>query len=346
MVKVSILGATGYTGQELARMLSQHPQAEIVGLGSQSYVDQPFSQVYPHFRGVLDMSCQGINNPKLIEEADVVFLALPHGLSVPLVQNALKKGKRVIDLGADFRLRSPEEYTQWYNKVGPDNELLKNAVYGLVELKRFAIKNASIIANPGCYPTTILLGMAPLLKGGLIDPNMIIIDSKSGVSGAGRSAVVASLYSEANENFKAYGLPKHRHTPEIEQELSLLGGQDIKVSFTPHLLPMTRGMLSTIYTIILDEAKGRVIHDIYRKYYEGDSFIRILPEGELPQTKWVLGTNYCDIGLSWDERTNRLTVISVIDNLIKGASGQAIQNMNVMCDLEEGLGLSRIAMYP
>jgi N-acetyl-gamma-glutamyl-phosphate reductase len=346
MIKVSVLGATGYAGQELVRMLYQHEHVEIIGLGTQSYAGKPFSEIYPHFNGILDIECQNIDAPSLINEADVIFLALPHGLSLPYVEAAAKKGKRIIDLGADFRLKSPEIYTKWYEKSGPSLELLKKAVYGLPEVYRQEIREANIIANPGCYPTTAILALAPLVKNRLIDLNNIIIDSKSGISGAGRSTVVNSLLSEADNDFKAYGLPQHRHTPEIEQELTLLAGDDIKVTFTPHLIPMVRGMLSTVYTMPKENVYLKEIEKAYQNYYVNEPFIRILPKGQYPHTKWVFGTNYCDIGLSWDERSGRLRIISAIDNLVKGASGQALQNMNIMFGLDESMGMNRIAIYP
>lgn len=346
MVRVSVIGATGYAGQELVRILSGHSEVEIVGLGTQNYRGQPFSDVYPNFRGVVDITCQAVDDPHLLEESDVVFLALPHGHSGPLAQGALAQGKRVIDLGADFRLRDPQVYTEWYKTSGPSLEELSAAVYGLPEINRQQIKGARLIANPGCYPTTVILALSPLLKERVIDTSLLIIDSKSGVSGAGRSTTLTSLYCEVNEDFKAYGLPRHRHTPEIEQELSRLAEKQLQITFTPHLLPTTRGMLSTIYTVPLVGVSSERIHEIYQDYYGKEPFVRLMPAGELPHTKWVCGTNYCDIGFSWDTRTGRLTILSAIDNLVKGASGQAVQNMNIMLGLEETQGLPRVAIYP
>lgn len=346
MIKASVLGATGYAGQEIIRILTVHPQVEITGLGSHSYEGQIYSNVYPHFRNILDKKCKSPQDPEVIDKADVVFLALPHGLSSSLAENILIQGKIVIDLGADFRLKSPETYQAWYKAEPPSQELLQKAVYGLTELNRGEIKGARLLANPGCYPTSIILGLAPLLKEKIIDPQFIIIDSKSGVSGAGRKVALGSHYSEANEDLKVYGLPRHRHTPEIEQELSLLGEEEIKVSFTPHLIPMTRGMLSTIYTRPKDSNKVKEIRQLYQDFYHGEPFIRVLPEGQYPHTKYVLSTNLCDIGLSWDERTGRLIIITAIDNLVKGAAGQAIQNMNIMWGLAEDTGLNKIAVYP
>ncbi|MDD4665813.1 MAG: N-acetyl-gamma-glutamyl-phosphate reductase [Clostridia bacterium] len=345
MIKVSVLGATGYTGQELVRMLAQHPEVEVVGLGTQSYANQAYADVYPHFRQIVDLTCREANDPALIEQADVVFLALPHGLSVPYAEKCLAQGKKVVDLGADFRLKNPEVYRAWYKKTGPAAELLQQAVYGLPEINRELIKKTKLVANPGCYPTTAILALYPLLKEKLLDPSFLIIDSKSGVSGAGRSLKVGSLYSEVNEDFKVYGLPHHRHAPEIEQELSAAAGEEIKVSFTPHLVPLTRGMMSTIYTRPLT-AEADKIKEVYQEYYSEEPFIRIYPQGEYPHTKWVQGTNFCDLGFSLDLRTGRLIIISVIDNLTKGASGQAIQNMNLMCGFEETLGLPKVALFP
>ncbi|MDD2401066.1 MAG: N-acetyl-gamma-glutamyl-phosphate reductase [Clostridia bacterium] len=345
MLKASIVGATGYTGQELVRVLTQHPEVELVGLGTRSYVDKVYSEVYPHLRGIVDMVCSAPDDPKLIEEADVVFLALPHGLSVPFVEKIFKKGKKVVDLGADFRLKDPRVYTEWYKKIGPTEEMLQKVVYGLPEINRSLIKETRVVANPGCYPTTAILALYPLLKEKILDDKFIIIDSKSGASGTGRGLRVSSLHSEINEDFKAYGLPNHRHTPEIEQEISAIAETDIKISFTPHLLPLTRGMMSTIYTMpkTMDIDK---IEEIYKAYYEKEQFVRVLPKGECPQTKWVRGTNFCDIGFSLDKRTGRLILVSVIDNLTKGASGQAVQNMNIMFGIDEDMGLPKLAMFP
>lgn len=346
MIKASVLGATGYAGQEIVRILSMHPQVEIAGLGSQSYAGQSYSYVYPHFRNILDKTCKSPQDPEVIADADVVFLALPHGLSSSLAEEILQQGKKVIDLGADFRLNSQKTYQAWYKAEPPSQELLQKAVYGISELNRDRIKVSSLIANPGCYPTSIILGLAPLLREKIIDTQFIIIDSKSGVSGAGRKVALGSHYSEVNEDLKVYGLPRHRHTPEIEQELSLLGEEDIKVSFTPHLIPMTRGMLSTIYTKPKAAIKINEVIKLYQDFYHHEPFIRVLPEGEYPHTKYVLSTNCCDIGLNWDERTGRLIIITVIDNLVKGAAGQAVQNMNMMFGLEEDIGLNKIAVYP
>lgn len=345
MFKVSILGATGYTGGELVRILSTHPNVNIVGLGSQSYVDQPYDTVYPSLRGY-NMLCQSLNDDELISKADVVFIALPHGHAATYVEKALASGKKVIDLGADFRLKDQEEYKKWYKQEAPGEVLLKKAAYGIPELKAEEIKTAEVIANPGCYPTTVLLGLAPLIKNKVINTDSIIIDSKSGVSGAGRGLALNSHFCEANEDFKAYSVMGHRHIPEMEQELSLIAEERINITFTPHLLPITRGMLSTIYCKPQDKCSESFLRDMYLEFYKDMKFIRIRSQGEIPHTKWVIGTNYCDIGIFFDQRTGNIIIISVLDNLIKGASGQAIQNMNIMLGLEESTGLPKWGLYP
>lgn len=341
MIKVSILGATGYTGQELVRLLSGHPQVEIVGLGSRSYAGKNYGQVYPHLGDKVNLICRAMTDPFLIEGAEVIFLALPHGLSAPYVEKALVLNKKVIDLGADFRLQSPEVYQAWYKKQAPSVKLLEQAVYGLPEIYRQQIKQTNLVANPGCYPTTILLALYPLLKEKLVKPD-IIIDSKSGISGAGRSLKKGSLYAESNENVKPYGFPAHRHLPEIEQEL-IKWYKEVRLTFTPHLVPLTRGMLSTIY--LSTAVSLNKIQTVYQKYYKDEPFIKFY-EDNYPEIKWVQGTNFCALGCSLEESKGRLIIISVIDNLIKGAAGQAVQNMNLMCGFSETIGLSAVALYP
>ncbi len=346
-MKVSIIGATGYTGAELVRILSRHPGAELVRLTTQSYVGQPMWEVYPHLYAFCDKVGEKLNLPALIEDSDVIFIALPHGHSVPVAKEAVQGGKKVVDLGADFRLKDRRTYETWYKLEHTAEELLERAVYGLPELYREEIAGASLVANPGCYPTGAVLGLAPLLKNGLIDPDTVIIDAKSGVSGAGRALSLGSHFCEVNENFKAYGVASHRHTPEIEQELSFLAGRRITVSFTPHLLPVTRGILSTIYASLAEPSVtcGGLV-ELYRSFYAGHPFVRVLPEGLLPQIKWVAGTNTCDIGFALDGRTGRVIVVTAIDNLVKGASGQAVQNMNIMCGFPEDTALSGPSLYP
>lgn len=346
MIKASIIGATGYTGSELVRILSCHPEAELVALTSQSYVGQKISDVFPHLGAVTGKICTEQDVPKVAGESDVIFTALPHGLSVPIVKEALEQGTKVIDLGADFRLDDKAVYEKWYKVTHEAPELLQEAVYGLPELNRKAIAGARVVGNPGCYPTSVMLGLAPLLKQGLIQLDSVIIDAKSGVSGAGRGANLGSHYSEVNENIKAYNVAAHRHIPEIEQELSKVAGEQVTVSFTPHLTPMTRGMLSTIYATPSKKVNAGEIQALYRQFYENEYFVHVLEGGELPQTKWCWGSNHCFIGVVLDQRVNRLIVVSAIDNLVKGASGQAVQNMNIMFGLPEKTGLEMAGVYP
>ncbi|MCX7845613.1 MAG: N-acetyl-gamma-glutamyl-phosphate reductase [Dictyoglomaceae bacterium] len=345
-LKVSVLGATGYTGVELVRILRFHPKVEFVSLTSQSYIGKSFSEVYPHFHSFLDYLCEEENIEEIVEKSDCIFTALPHGHAMNIAKEVFKKGKVLIDLGADFRIKNPKIYEEWYKIEHTAKDLLPFTVYGLCEIYRNEIKNSKIIANPGCYPTSIILALAPLLKENLIDEESIIIDSKSGVSGAGRSLSLNTHFCEVNENIKAYSIPNHRHIPEIEQELSLIAKKELRISFTPHLIPVNRGILSTIY----GKLQGKIIYEeileLYKNFYEKEKFIRILPREILPITKNVLGTNFCDIGFVVDERTKRIIIISVIDNLIKGASGQAVQNMNIIFGFEEDEGLKNISFYP
>lgn len=346
MIKASIVGATGYAGAELVRLLSAHPQVELVGLTTQSYAGKAFWEVYPHLYGYVDLICKEQDLPALVAKSDVVFTALPHGHAMAVAREVIGGEKALVDLGADFRLRDPQVYEDWYKVEHAARELLPRAVYGLTEIHRERIRAARLVANPGCYPTSIILGLAPLLREGLVDPDTIIIDSKSGVSGAGRGLSLNIHYCEVNESIKAYGVAVHRHTPEIEQELSGLAGKRVVVSFTPHLTPMNRGILSTIYSRLVRPASGQEILDLYREFYRQERFVRVLPPGMLPATKMVAGSNHCDLGLVVDPRTGRVVVISAIDNLIKGAAGQAVQNMNIMFGLAEETGLTGPGIYP
>lgn len=345
-IKISIIGATGYTGAELVRLLSGHPQAELVALTTQSYVDMPFWEVYPHLYKYNQLIAEKMDLPRLLEQSDVLFVALPHGHAMPVAREAASSGKVVIDLGADFRLNDYRVYEEWYKVDHQARELLEDAVYGLPEVNREAVGKASLVANPGCYPTSAILALAPLLKNKLVNLKSIIIDSKSGVSGAGRGLSLGSHFSEINQNFKAYNVAIHRHTPEIEQELGKIAGEAVTVSFTPHLLPVTRGILSTVYAELASTLQQEDIQEIYQDYYQDEYFVRVLPKGILPQIKWVAGTNHCDIGITVDNRTGRVVVISAIDNLVKGASGQAVQNMNIVCGLPEYTALAGPALYP
>ena len=336
MIKAAILGGSGYTGFELLRILGNHPAAQVTTITSRQRKGCRVKDVFPGLNSILNLTFEDPANFRAYSKADIIFSALPHHASMEIAPDLLKNGKRVIDLSADFRLKNANIYEAWYGKHHIAKGLLKKAVYGLPELYRGKIKNAALIANPGCYPTGAILGLAPILKAGIIDTNTIVIDSKSGVSGAGRTASLDTSFTEVNEGFKAYKVGEHRHTPEIEQELGLIAGMDIKVTFVPHLLPVNRGILSTIYAQVTSQKN---ILNIYKKYYKGEFFVRIMSEGVFPNISQVKGSNFCDIGLKIDERTGRLIVITAIDNLVKGASGQAVQNMNIMFGLPETLGL-------
>lgn len=346
MLKVAIVGASGYTGVELLRILYGHPEAAVTCVTSEQSAGKRISEVFPTLRGRCDLVLDNLEPVRVAEKADVVFTALPHKAAMEVVPTFIKLGKRVVDLSADYRLQDAQEYARWYEPhMSP--ELLKKAVYGLPELRRARIAGADLVANPGCYPTSIILGLAPLLKNKLIDTATIIADSKSGVSGAGRSAKVDNLYCEVNDGFKAYGVGGvHRHIPEIEQELTLLAGNRITISFTPHLVPMDRGILSTIYAVPVKDVTTTELTALYAGFYQGEPFVRVLSEGSFPSTAFVRGGNFCDIGLTVDRRTGRVIVVSAIDNLVKGASGQAVQNMNIMCGLPENMGLEALPFFP
>ncbi|MBE3587066.1 MAG: N-acetyl-gamma-glutamyl-phosphate reductase [Thermoanaerobacteraceae bacterium] len=346
MVKASVIGATGYAGGELVRLLSSHPAVQLVGLTTQSYAGQAFWEVYPHLYGYVDIICREQDLPALLAESDVVFTALPHGHAMAVAREVLQAGRALVDLGADFRLHEVQVYQDWYRVEHTAPELLPRAVYGLPEIHREKIRSARLVANPGCYPTSAILALAPLLKRGLVDTDTIVIDSKSGVSGAGRGLSLTTHYCEVNESIKAYGVASHRHTPEMEQELSGLAGKRVVISFTPHLTPMNRGILSTIYARLLISLGQEEILSLYREFYREAKFVRVLPAGMLPATKMVVGSNHCDIGLVVDSRTGRVVVVSAIDNLIKGAAGQAVQNMNIMFGLPEDTGLAGPGIYP
>jgi len=345
MLKVGIYGASGYTGQELLRLLLRHPQAEVVALTSRRYAGVPVSDIYPVFVGLTDLAFVDASPEDVAVAADIVFLALPHGVSMAVAPIFLKAGKKVIDLSADFRLHDVATYEKWYSRhTAPD--IIKDSVYGMPELYGDEIAKARLVANPGCYPTSVILGLAPLLKENWIDDSSIIADSKSGVSGAGREPQVGTLFCEVDEGFKAYKVGEHRHTPEMEQEISILAGHDVRISFTPHLLPITRGILSTIYATLQKEVATRELIDLYRTFYKGRKFVRVYKAGTFPNISSVRGSNYCDIGLTVDARTKRVIIICAIDNLVKGAAGQAIQNMNLMCGLSEDTGLTMISLFP
>ncbi len=343
MIKGAVIGATGYAGQQLVWFLNNHKYVEIKFLASHTYADEEFSKIYNNYTGIINDKCINMKEvEERLEEIDVLFIALPHGKSFDIVKKALEKGVKVIDLGADFRLEDVECYEEWYKLEHKCPELLEEAIYGLVEIYRNEIKNKKLIANPGCYTTASILALYPLLKSKLIDTDSIIIDAKSGVSGAGRGLNTASLYAECNESIKAYGVAGHRHTPEIEQELSKAAGEKLLLNFTPHLVPMNRGILATCYGKLKNNISQEEVYKIYEEFYKNDYFIRIVDT--LPETRNVRGSNFCDIGIRVDKRTNRIIVVSAIDNLIKGAAGQAVQNMNLIFGLEEGEGINMPSM--
>ncbi|MDD2421116.1 MAG: N-acetyl-gamma-glutamyl-phosphate reductase [Heliobacteriaceae bacterium] len=351
MIRAAIVGATGYAGAELVRLLTAHPAVELNALTSRTYTGEFYESVYPHLTGQVGQTCREQDINQVVAGADVLFLALPHGLSVPWVVAAYQAGKKVIDLGADFRFRRRDIYEKWYKVEHTAPELLAVAVYGLPELYREKIRGAAIIGNPGCYPTASVLGLAPLLGQGLIDENRLIIDAKSGVSGAGRGLALGAHYSEVNENVKAYNIAKHRHTPEIEQELAAMAGVPagtLKISFSPHLIPMTRGILATAYADLRDGVtiEEEVLREKYREFYAGEPFVKITGADVWPQTKWCYGSNYVFIGLTVDLRTRRVVVTTAIDNLVKGAAGQAVQNMNIICGFPETTGLTGPGIWP
>lgn len=345
MTKISIAGATGYTGLELLRILSKHPQAELVSLTSESYAGKNIREVFPSLAGSVNHELVRMT-PKIAEECDILFLALPHTVAMSQVPKFLKQACRIIDLSADFRLQSAEAFEQWYNTPHESPGTLPQAVYGLPELHREEIRGAKLVANPGCYPTSIILALAPLVKSDWVDMKSIIADSKSGVSGAGRKASLSTHFCESNEGVSAYNLATHRHTPEVEQELSGLAGKEIQITFSPHLIPMTRGILSTVYLNLSQDVICQELIDHYGEFYKEEPFVRILEPGVFANTHFVAGSNYCDIGIQIDPRNRRVILTSAIDNLMKGASGQAVQNLNILLGIDEKTGLDFPAIFP
>ncbi|MCI5081177.1 MAG: N-acetyl-gamma-glutamyl-phosphate reductase [Saprospiraceae bacterium] len=341
--KIAIIGATGYTGSELVRILTHHPEADISLITSESRAGERFSDVHPFFQGIAD---QKLHKAEAVKDHDIdlAFLALPHGVSMKYVEQFANQNFKIVDLSGDFRLPDPETYESWYNKDHTYREGFAKAVYGLPELNAEKIKTAELVANPGCYPTSALLGLAPLVNGKLIDPASIVVDSKSGVTGAGVKAKAVNHFSTVNDNFKAYGLKKHRHTIEIQTTLAGVFAAKPIVQFTPHLLPLDRGILSTIYAKPAKDVSEELLMAAYGTFYGNAPFVRLRKQG--PTLKDVRGTNYCDIYCTFDERTRNIIVISVIDNLVKGAAGQAVQNMNLMFGMEEDLGLRQIPLAP
>lgn len=345
-VRVAIVGSTGYGGVELIRFLLQHPHVRITSVISSSTPGVPIAEGYPHLTEIMTDDLDGVDIELIREKADVVFLATPAGVAIELAPRLLEAGLKVIDLSGDYRLKSPALYEQWYKKTAAVEPYLSRAVYGLVELQGTDVYNVDFVSNPGCYPTAALLGLIPAVAAGWIDRKSIIIDAKSGVSGAGRGVSLGVHYAEINENFKAYKVNEHQHIPEIEQVLGQVAGEEMRITFTTHLVPMTRGIMCTMYAHMVEPRSNRDLINLYRQYYEGRSFVRIREDGQWPATKEVWGSNYCDVGFAADERTGRLTIISVIDNVVKGAAGQAIQNLNIMMGWDERTGLQHAPVYP
>lgn len=347
MVKVGIIGSTGYAGQELVRLLLAHKDAQIVWYGSRSYIDQDYADVYGNMFKLVDAKCMDDNMEALADQADVIFTATPQGLCASLVNEGILGKTKIVDLSADFRIKDVKTYEQWYGIEHKSPQFIEEAVYGLCEINREKIKGARLIANPGCYTTCSILTLYPLVKERLIDVNTIIVDAKSGTSGAGRGAKVANLYCEVNESIKAYGVTTHRHTPEIEEQLGYAyDGTPLMINFTPHLVPMNRGILATAYATLTKKVDYDEVRSVYEKYYKDEIFIRILKKGVCPETRNVEGSNYVDINFVIDERTNRIVAMGALDNLVKGAAGQAIQNMNLIMGLPEGEGISLPPMFP
>lgn len=345
MVRVAVVGASGYTGVELIRLLADHPSVEVTCVTSRQHVGEEIAAAFPSLRGRVGLVCDPVDVDLIAGKADFVFTALPHKTAMEVVPGLLEAGRKVVDLSADYRLRDVEVYRHWYQEhTSP--ELLAEAVYGLPELYREAVGKARLVANPGCYPTSVAIALTPLLEEGLIDPATLVIDSKSGTSGAGRSAKVGSLFCEVNEGFKAYGVASHRHTPEIEQTLSAVAGQQVVVNFTPHLLPVNRGILSTCYASLRGTATTEELLTVFAERYQDEPFVRVHSEGSLPNVAFVRGGNFCDLGLVSDCRTGRVIVVAAIDNLVKGAAGQAVQNMNLMLGLQETAGLLSLPVFP
>lgn len=346
MIKVGIIGATGYAGGELVRILMGHKDAEIVWYGSRSYVDQKYADVYRNMFQIVDAKCMDDNIEALADQVDVIFTATPQGFLASVINENILGKTKIIDLSADFRIKDVKVYEKWYGIEHKSPQFIEEAVYGLCEVNRDKVKGARLIANPGCYTTCSILTAYPLAKEGIIDMRTLIVDAKSGTSGAGRGAKVPNLFCEVNENMKAYGVASHRHTPEIEEQLGYASGENVTISFTPHLVPMNRGILATEYATLKKDVTGEEVKAIYDKYYADEKFVRVLGEGVCPETKWVEGSNYVDIGFKLDPRTNRIVMMGAIDNLVKGAAGQAVQNMNLLFGLPESEGLELVPMFP
>lgn len=351
MVKVGIIGATGYAGNELVRLLMGHKDVEIMWYGSRSYIDKKYAEVYQNMFEIVEDTCLDDNMEELASKVDVIFTATPQGFLAGVLTEEILSKVKIIDLSADFRIKDVKTYEKWYKIEHRSPQFIEEAVYGLCELNRDKIKGARLIANPGCYTTCSILTAYPLAKEGLIDPDTLIIDAKSGTSGAGRGAKLPNLFCEVNENMKAYGVTNHRHTPEIEEQLGYAAGKEIVVNFTPHLVPMNRGILATEYATLNKKADGTLptyeeVKAVYDKYYKNEKFVRVLEKDICPETKWVEGSNYVDVNFKIDERTGRIVMMGALDNLVKGAAGQAVQNMNLLFGFDETEGLNLVPMFP
>lgn len=346
MIRAGIIGSTGYAGQELVRLLMGHKEVEVVWYGSRSYIDKKYYEVFQNMFQIVDAVCLDDNMEELAEAVDVIFTATPQGLCASLVNEKVLKKVKIVDLSADYRIKDVDIYEEWYGIQHKSPEFIPEAVYGLCEINREAVKQARLIANPGCYPTCSILSIYPLLKEKVIDPGTIIIDAKSGTSGAGRGAKVPNLFCEVNENIKAYAVASHRHTPEIEEQLGYAAGEKVCINFTPHLVPMNRGILITAYASMIKELSPLDVKAIYDKYYNNERFVRVLDPGVYPETRWVEGSNYVDVNFKIDSRTGRIVMMGAMDNLVKGAAGQAVQNMNLMFGFDESMGLDLIPMFP
>ena len=351
MVKVGIIGATGYAGNELVRLLMGHKDVEIMWYGSRSYIDKKYAEVYQNMFEIVEDTCLDDNMEELASKVDVIFTATPQGFLAGVLTEEILSRVKIIDLSADFRIKDVKTYEKWYKIEHKSPQFIEEAVYGLCEINRDKVKGARLIANPGCYTTCSILTAYPLVKEGLIDPDTLIIDAKSGTSGAGRGAKLPNLFCEVNENMKAYGVTNHRHTPEIEEQLGYAAGKEIVVNFTPHLVPMNRGILATEYATLNKKVDGTLptygeVKAIYDKYYKNEKFVRVLEKDICPETKWVEGSNYVDVNFKIDERTGRIVMMGALDNLVKGAAGQAVQNMNLLFGFDEAEGLNLVPMFP
>lgn len=351
MVKVGIIGATGYAGNELVRLLMGHKDVEIMWYGSRSYIDKKYAEVYQNMFEIVEDTCLDDNMEELASKVDVIFTATPQGFLAGVLTEEILSRVKIIDLSADFRIKDVKTYEKWYKIEHKSPQFIEEAVYGLCEINRDKVKGARLIANPGCYTTCSILTAYPLVKEELIDPDTLIIDAKSGTSGAGRGAKLPNLFCEVNENMKAYGVTNHRHTPEIEEQLGYAAGKEIVVNFTPHLVPMNRGILATEYATLNKKADGTLptygeVKAIYDKYYKNEKFVRVLEKDICPETKWVEGSNYVDVNFKIDERTGRIVMMGALDNLVKGAAGQAVQNMNLLFGFDEAEGLNLVPMFP